>query len=391
MRYLLVVARTHFQTLSESANLVKSMAMRFVMLNWRDPENPRAGGAERVTLGYLRALVERGHRVDWLTHSYPGCEPGTTIDGIRIHRLGGLVASRFRAREWLRTNHPVDLVIDQHHGIPWFSPFLTRAHSISYIHEVLGPIWKSFYPFPAAQIGMMQERLILSLYRGHPFWTGCQSTRIQLEEIGVRRIRVIRYGVDWPPLEALPEKIPGDPLKLVMVSRLAPNKRVDHGPKLLRQLIDIGIDARLTILGDGECRPSILEQIESLKLTGKCSAEGYVPEDRKRKVLTEAHLLVHTSVREGWGLNVIEANACGTPAVVYPVPGLVDSTQNLVTGWVAANESPEALASIIRELIRKPDQYQTIRHQAHQESLKYQWNAVLPEATSFLESMAHNK
>ena len=31
--------------------------MRFLMLNWRDPENPLAGGAERVTLAYLAALV----------------------------------------------------------------------------------------------------------------------------------------------------------------------------------------------------------------------------------------------------------------------------------------------------------------------------------------------
>lgn len=367
------------------------MAMRFVMLNWRDPENPRAGGAERVSFGYLRALVERGHKVDWLTHSYPGCQPYTSLDGIRIHRLGGLVTSRFRAWDWIRKNQPLDLVIDQHHGIPWFSPLLTRGNSISYIHEVLGPIWKSFYPFPTAQIGMIQERLILSLYRGHPFWTGCQSTRNQLEKIGVRQIEVLRYGVDWPPLEILPAKILNHPLKLVMVSRLAPNKRVDHGPRLLRLLIDHGIDARLTILGDGECRESILELIESLELSDWCSSEGYVTEERKREVLTDARLLIHTSVREGWGLNVIEANACGTPAVVYPVPGLVDSTQNQVTGWVAPDESPEALASTIQDLLGKPDHYQTVRHQAHQESLKYQWKAVLPEATTFLESMARNK
>ena len=33
------------------------------MLNWRDPKNPLAGGAERVTLAYLSALVQRGHEV----------------------------------------------------------------------------------------------------------------------------------------------------------------------------------------------------------------------------------------------------------------------------------------------------------------------------------------
>ena len=41
--------------------------MRFLMLNWRDPKNPLAGGAERVTLAYLKELVRRGHEVYWFT------------------------------------------------------------------------------------------------------------------------------------------------------------------------------------------------------------------------------------------------------------------------------------------------------------------------------------
>ena len=44
--------------------------MRFLMLNWRDPRNPLAGGAERVTLGYLKALVERGHEVFWFANAF---------------------------------------------------------------------------------------------------------------------------------------------------------------------------------------------------------------------------------------------------------------------------------------------------------------------------------
>jgi len=46
--------------------------MRFLMLNWRDPKNPISGGAERVTLAHLLALVERGHEVYWFTYDFPG-------------------------------------------------------------------------------------------------------------------------------------------------------------------------------------------------------------------------------------------------------------------------------------------------------------------------------
>ncbi len=46
--------------------------MRFLMLNWRDPKNPLAGGAERVTAGYLSALKQRGHEVFWFANHFPG-------------------------------------------------------------------------------------------------------------------------------------------------------------------------------------------------------------------------------------------------------------------------------------------------------------------------------
>ena len=49
--------------------------MRFLMLNWRDPKNPLAGGAERVTEGYLAALRERGHEVFWFANAFPGAAP----------------------------------------------------------------------------------------------------------------------------------------------------------------------------------------------------------------------------------------------------------------------------------------------------------------------------
>ena len=63
--------------------------MRFLMLNWRDPKNPLAGGAERVSLAYLAALVQRGHEVCSFTHAYPGAPAEEVVDGIRYVRSGG--------------------------------------------------------------------------------------------------------------------------------------------------------------------------------------------------------------------------------------------------------------------------------------------------------------
>jgi hypothetical protein len=165
------------------------------MLNWRDPENPLAGGAERVTQGYLAALAQRGHEVFWFANDFPGSQPSTTIERIKVLRSGGVGSSWLRARKWYRQQPRFDLVIDQHHGIPWYAPWWCRTNNISYIHEVLGPIWNAFYRPPWNFIGQKQERWTHWLYRNVPFWTACESTRDDLRRHGVKNISIVRYGV----------------------------------------------------------------------------------------------------------------------------------------------------------------------------------------------------
>src|SRR5512144_128085 len=126
--------------------------MRFLMLNWRDPMNPMAGGAERVTQGYLGALAERGHDVWWFANDFPGASPTDTVQGIKIVRGGGKGTSVLKAKQWYRRQKPFDLVIDQHHGIPWFAPWWCRTRCVAYIHEVLGPIWEAFYSWPLSTL-----------------------------------------------------------------------------------------------------------------------------------------------------------------------------------------------------------------------------------------------
>src|SRR4051812_3740711 len=118
--------------------------MRFLMLNWRDPRNPKSGGAERVSQAYLSALVKRGHEVCWFANDFEGAKRSETIDGIEIVRGGGKGTSVWKAIKWYRRQKHFDLVIDQHHGIPWLAPWWSRTNTIAYIHEVLGPIWEAF-------------------------------------------------------------------------------------------------------------------------------------------------------------------------------------------------------------------------------------------------------
>jgi glycosyltransferase involved in cell wall biosynthesis len=362
--------------------------MRFLMLNWRDPDNPKTGGAERVSLAYLEGLKERGHEVFWFSNEFPGCKPEEMINGIHVVRGGGSGKSVLRARGWYRQQKPFDLVIDQHHGIPWFAPWWCKTNCVAYIHEVLGPIWDAFYSWPLSAIGRSQERWTHWLYRNVPFWTPSESTKKALHANGVRDVTVFHNGTDATPLPVLESKALGQPVRLIVVCRLAPNKRVDHAVEVAKLLIERGVQTHLTIVGSGESEAQLKQSASTLELSAHITFTGQLSEEQKNAELRRAHLLLHTSMREGWGLNVIEANAMGTPAVVYPVGGLVDSTLHDETGIVSLAETPKSLADCLVQLIQSPQNYERLRINAWERAKKLQWQIVRPAVCDWLESKA---
>jgi glycosyltransferase involved in cell wall biosynthesis len=362
--------------------------MRFLMLSWRDPSNPLSGGAERVTLAYLAALKERGHEVFWYANDFPGGAAAEVIQGVQIVRGGGYGTSVLKAIRWYRRQKPFDLVMDQHHGIPWLAPWWAKTNCVSYLHEVLGPIWSSFYPWPVSAIGRFQERVVHWLYRNTRFWVGSQSTQKALHARGVKDVTVIHYGIEQVPIETLEPKPLESPLRLICVSRLAPNKRIDHAVRALRVLLDRGLPASLMIVGGGELEQTLKNLANELKVQSQVTFAGRLSEADKDAQLRRAHLLIHTSVREGWGLNVLEANAMGTPAAVYPVPGLVDATIHDQTGIVTAAETPESVADGIQALLKKPERYEVYRVNARERTKEFHWSRVLPRACDWLEQQA---
>ena len=362
--------------------------MRFLMLNWRDPHNPLAGGAERVTLGYLAALARRGHEVCWFTNHFDGAGTHETIEGIEIIRGGGVGTSILHARRWHRAQKPFDLLIDQHHGIPWLAPWWGRTRCVAYVHEVLGPIWDAFYRWPLNVIGRWQERWTHWLYRRVPFWTACQATHDILRRHGVRDVTIIPYGVHTVALPELDAKALAPTLRLVVVSRLAPNKRVDQAIRAIHCLRELRIDAQLRIVGTGVVEAQLQQLANELNLSDRIQFTGSLAETEKDRFLREAHFLLHSSQREGWGLNIIEANAMGTPAIVYPVAGLTEATLHEETGLVTEAETPEAMARSIAAAFQAPERYQYYRLNAWRRAKTFHWSVVLPKACDWLESRA---
>ena len=116
--------------------------------------------------------------------------------------------------------------------------------------------------------------------------------------------------------------------------------------------------ASLDVVGTGY----MLDKLRSMSLP-RVRLHGFVEESEKHALLAQTHLLLVPGTREGWGIVAIEAAAHGVPAVAYDVPGLRDAVVDGETG-VLVTATPEALAEAAVSLLRDPQRWEYMSHQA---------------------------
>jgi glycosyltransferase involved in cell wall biosynthesis len=332
--------------------------MRILILNWRDIRNPRAGGAERVTHEVAKRLIERGHRIEWLTAGSEGLPATEEIDGITVVRRGSEITTRFHARAVSREFKP-DVILEEINTLPYFAPLWSPAPVVLYMNQLARDVWWYEAPLPLAAVGWATEPLYLQAYRSCECITISRSSRDDLRRFGLgRRTTIAPMAVDAPPVEELTPKLREG--HLVAIGRLTPSKRYDHALQALALLRRTHPAATLTLIGEGRDYRRLLECARHLGVEKATSFLGRVTEEAKLAVLDRCDVLIGTSVREGWGLTVTEAAARGTPSVVYDIPGFRDAVVDGRTGLTVAPE-PSALARAVGDLLDDHVRYDAMR------------------------------
>jgi hypothetical protein len=117
-------------------------------------------------------------------------------------------------------------------------------------------------------------------------------------------------------------------------------------------------------------------QVSKLSLGDVVEMPGRVSEEAKFELLGEAWLTVAPSAAEGWGLTIVEANAIGTPAVAYDVPGLRDSVRHGMTGWLVRHGQTlaDALGDALQE-VSDPDRRAQIGAAAKAWAGAFSWDS----------------
>jgi len=360
-------------------------------LNWRDITHPQAGGCELHLHEIGKRIVEAGHSVSLFCGAYDGCERSDEVDGIKIIRKGGAYTVYFYALSeylsGLRKNH-YDVVVDDINGVPFFTPLYIGRPKLAILHHLVKEIFFRELPVTLRPVGYTAEKLIPVVYGKIPFVTVSKSTKAEMVEAGITagNIEIVHNGISdmYKPNPSLKSREP----HIVYLGRLKTYKQLDH-------LIDAGVllkerieGVKLSIAGTGEAEEDLKELARHRDMGATVEFCGFIDEDEKLRLLQSAWLFVTPSQKEGWGLTVIEANACGVPAIAYDVPGLRDSIRYGETGLLVGKKTVENLAACMEKTICDEAQRGRLSRNALKWSKNFSWDKSASKFLSILERIA---
>ncbi|GGN06082.1 glycosyltransferase involved in cell wall biosynthesis [Actinoplanes campanulatus] len=323
-----------------------------LFLNWRDTKHPEGGGSELFLDRVAAEFVRGGYLVTLLCQAH-GNAPAeeTTPDGVRIIRRGGrhtvylLAAITYLigllgigplARR--RLGRP-DLIIDVGNGIPFLSRLYARVPVIALVHHVHREQWPVVFGPRLARVGWwIESRLAVRVYRDCQYVTVSESTREELVGLGVdrHRIAVVHNGtpeVTEPPAPRTPHP------SLMVLGRLVPHKRVEFALRATALLALELPGVELVVAGQGWWDEPLRQLTEDLGIEERVRFTGFVSEQEKHELLCGSWLLLAPSLKEGWGLTIVEAGVRGTPSVAFrSAGGVADAMVDGETGVLVENE-----------------------------------------------------
>ncbi|HMX65304.1 MAG TPA: glycosyltransferase family 4 protein [Microthrixaceae bacterium] len=320
---------------------------RIHVFGWRDLDDDEAGGSEVHADSIESIWARAGLQVTHRTSFSSGRPPIDVRNGYRVSRRGNryLVFPRAAVAELTGRLGPTDAVIEIWNGVPFLSPWWWHGPTSVWLHHVHGPMWQQSLPGPVASLGnLLEERLAPPWYRRVPVVTLSQSSKDELvDELGFDRghVTVIPPGIDpsFSPLDPADPGVGRSPVPLaVAVGRLTPVKDFCRLVRVMAGVRERVPDLELVIVGEGYERAAIEAQVAAVGGQDWVRLPGRISDEELLSLYRRAWLAVSASTREGWGMTLTEAAACGTPAVATDIAGHADAIDDGRSGLLGRSD-----------------------------------------------------
>lgn len=360
---------------------------RVLFLTRRDTGHPEAGGSELYVERAAAGLAERGGAVTLFCAAYPGAAPEQLVGGVRVVRRGGRLSVLLHALLWHATGRlgGHDVVVDVQNGLPFFARLWCRRPVVVLVHHAHREQWRVVFGPLVGRLGwLVESRLAPRVQRGARYVAVSATTRRELIAQGVAAdaITVVHNGAAvpaWPAAAKTPYP------SICVLGRLVPHKRVELALAAAARIRHDLPGLRLQVLGRGYWEPELRATAERLGLGDAVEFLGFVDEATKQRALAEAWVLAMPSLKEGWGLAVVEAAAHATPTVAFrSAGGVADAVVDGLTGLLV--DDADQFATVLERLLRRPELGRALGQAARAHASRFSWRASAAAFAAALEA-----
>ncbi|HET6311084.1 MAG TPA: glycosyltransferase family 4 protein [Candidatus Nitrosotalea sp.] len=355
-----------------------------LFLATRDWYNPGTTGGDNTLWENARYLASVGYDVTFVAAGFPGAAKRETLDGIHVVRLGGIHSL------WLTTfirymrswRGRFDVVVAEGFGgsrIPRLSPLYVREPIITEWHQIHRELFAVQYPRLMNGPLNLLERMTAWVHRDTLVRAGTDEWRRSFRQIGFKPENVFVVPVsirdDWLLLQPRARL---DQPTIVWLGKLRRYKCPHHAVIAMEEVLRHVPSARLVIAGrrdDLKYEEELRKLAQRLGVGNSVDFRFDLSEVEKRELMSSARVLVVTSAVEGFGIVVLEANACGVPVVAssgVPEGAVEDDINGLRYPF---GDIPTLAASIVR-LLQDESLYARLSQNSLDRVKRFSWSRV---------------
>lgn len=351
------------------------------------------GGAEKRYWEIAKHLNCLGHEVHFYTGQWPGMPKQIVVDGITLHGV-------YQVKKFYVNGHKsiketliytikllpqllmgsYDLIeCEQFPLLPIFTAkaisLLRNKPLVVTWHEVWNKELWTRYLGPKGRLGFLIERSVVHM-PDHIISVSCHTAQklIQQYSLNTGNISIIPNGIDLNAICS--NRMLGEKSDLIFVGRLLEHKRVDLLLKVVQYAKEYLPNIQCMIIGDGPERSELEKTARQLGVDQNIKFLGFIKDDRiVYSLIKSSRVFVLPSIREGFGIVVVEANACGIPVLVVhhqdnAASELIKEGKN---GYICCLD-PIELGQKVLQVINDPPQkyFATCREEAQ----AYSWECI---------------
>ncbi|WP_303235930.1 glycosyltransferase family 4 protein [Methanosphaera cuniculi] len=361
------------------------------------------GGAERRIYEIAKRLILKGHDVHiyslgfWMNDPEYKDQKQIIYDGITYHSVGSSMdlytsddkRSIREALYFARCLLSVDFsdfdIIDVQ-GFPYFSCYTTRlkrgnAKLIITLHEVWNNYWYE-YMGKIGFIGKVVEKGIM--YLTDNIICVSDNTYANMQEIKTpKNSTIIENGVNIEQIINI--KKSSEEFDVIYAGRLIPEKHVDLLIDAISILKKDNSHIKCCIIGNGPMKDELIQKAENLNLEDNIEFKDFCTnQDDLYSYMKSSKVFILPSTREGFGIVIIEANACGIPTITIDAP--MNAAKSLISNknGLISEDNPEDLADKIQTILNDNI---FKRDDCIEFAKDYDWNMITDKTEKFYQEI----